>query len=289
MRRRDRDFLDERLSRAALRARPGRGSTSSRTSSPTSIRPDRRSRSPRRPIASGYPASSTRLGSQPPIARTGTRQCRSCPRLTSTAISRRSVAGRTRRCASSSTVVLRAPATRSGSGLASLAELKYRYGDRVEIVCAGESWNPGQFGYGDVAEQLGPTAQPRGGRRPLPDLPHRSGADADEAPELPAVRVHGLRRRVRVQPQSRTPPGSSATSENCLLADPLPGTIADRIGALVDDPALRERIVETALDEVSSVRWDDQIERIWRAITKQDDGFSRPGARSRRGQTSPAG
>ena len=47
------------------------------------------------------------------------------------------------------------PRNAFGLGLASLAELKHRYGDRVDIICAGESWNPGQFGYADVVSNLG--------------------------------------------------------------------------------------------------------------------------------------
>ena len=39
-----------------------------------------------------------------------------------------------------------------GLGIASLARLKRDYGDRVDIVCAGEDWNPGQFG----AKRKGP-------------------------------------------------------------------------------------------------------------------------------------
>ena len=33
--------------------------------------------------------------------------------------------------------------------------MKERYGDRVDIVCAGESWNPGQFGFADKVGNLG--------------------------------------------------------------------------------------------------------------------------------------
>ena len=47
------------------------------------------------------------------------------------------------------------PRNAFGLGLASLAELKRRYGERVEIVCAGESWNPGQFGFADTLSNLG--------------------------------------------------------------------------------------------------------------------------------------
>jgi glycosyltransferase involved in cell wall biosynthesis len=54
---------------------------------------------------------------------------------------------------------------------------------------------------------------------------------------------------------------------NCLLARPTPGGIADRLGELVEDAALRERIVAAGLEQVRALGWDDQIEQVWRAMT----------------------
>jgi O-antigen biosynthesis protein len=164
------------------------------------------------------------------------------------------------------------PRNAFGLGLSSLAELKYRYGDRVEIVCAGESWNPGQFGYGDVLTNFGRL-------RNLEEV-----ADLYRSCHIGLVLM--LTKHPSYQPFEFMASGVACVSnrnpdtawflrdeENCLLADPLPGAIADRIGALIDDAALRGRLVETARAEVGSVRWEDQIEGVWRAITKQDDGF----------------
>jgi O-antigen biosynthesis protein len=166
------------------------------------------------------------------------------------------------------------PRNAFGLGLASLAELKYRYGDRVEIICAGESWNPGQFGYADVLSNVGRLR------------------NLEEVAELYRTCHIGLvlmfTKHPSYQPLEFMASGVACVSnrnpdtawffrdrENCLLASPMPGAIAESIGALVDDPALRERIVRTALAEVSEVRWEDQVEAVWRAMTKQDDAFGR--------------
>jgi glycosyltransferase involved in cell wall biosynthesis len=166
------------------------------------------------------------------------------------------------------------PRNAFGLGVASLVELKHRYGHRVEIVCAGESWNPGQFGYADILSNLGRLR------------------NLEEVAELYRTCHIGLvlmlTKHPSYQPFEFMASGMACVSnrnpdtewflrdeENCLLANPRPAAIAQRIGALVDEPALRERIVETALEDVSQVRWEDQIEKIWNAMTKQDRSFDR--------------
>jgi O-antigen biosynthesis protein len=62
--------------------------------------------------------------------------------------------------------------------------------------------------------------------------------------------------------------------ENCLLTAPLPTPTAERIGRLVEDPELRRRIAAEGLRTVAQFRWDDQLERVWQAMTRQDDSFA---------------
>ena len=47
------------------------------------------------------------------------------------------------------------PRNAFGLGLAVLREVKRRFGAGVQIVCAGEDWNPGQYGVADVLENHG--------------------------------------------------------------------------------------------------------------------------------------
>jgi glycosyltransferase involved in cell wall biosynthesis len=169
------------------------------------------------------------------------------------------------------------PRNAFGLGVAGLVELKERYGDRVELICAGESWNPGQFGYADVLSNLGRL-------RNLVEV-----ADLYRTCHVGLVLM--LTKHPSYQPFEFMASGVACVSnrnpdtswflrdeENCLLAAALPGAIAERIGRLVDDPALRERIVATAMDEVRGIRWEDQIERVWRVLTKQGEGFERASA-----------
>ena len=49
---------------------------------------------------------------------------------------------------------------------------------------------------------------------------------------------------------------------------------ADRIGELVEDSAARTALADRGLDAVRSVAWDAQIDKVWRAMTKQEDTFN---------------
>jgi glycosyltransferase involved in cell wall biosynthesis len=164
------------------------------------------------------------------------------------------------------------PRNAFGLGLASLAELKERYGDRVEIVCAGESWNPGQFGFADKVGNLGRL-------RSLEEV-----ASLYRTCHIGLVLM--VTKHPSYQPFEFMASGVACVSNanpdtawfledghNCLLSRPAPGAIAERLGALVDDVALRDRVIAAGLEHVRSVRWDDQIEQVWRTITKQEDGF----------------
>lgn len=166
------------------------------------------------------------------------------------------------------------PRNAFGLGIAALIEVKRRYGDRVEILCAGESWNPGQFGLSEVVSNLGRL-------RSLEEV-----SDLYRTCHIGLVLM--VTKHPSYQPFEFMASGVACVSnsnpdtdwflrdgENCLLARPRPDAIAARIGELVEDPGLRERINRTALAEVRSIRWDEQLERIWRVMTKQEEGFER--------------
>jgi O-antigen biosynthesis protein len=164
------------------------------------------------------------------------------------------------------------PRNAFGLGLASLGELKERYGDRVEIVCAGESWNPGEFGFADKVGNVGRL-------RNLEEV-----AALYRSCHIGLVLM--VTKHPSYQPLEFMASGMACVSNanrdtawfledgrNCLLARPAPGAIADRLGELVEDAALRERIVAAGLEQVRGLGWDDQIERVWRAMTKEDEGL----------------
>jgi O-antigen biosynthesis protein len=152
-------------------------------------------------------------------------------------------------------------------GLETLRRVKREHGDAVEIVSAGEDWSPGQYGVGDVLANAGM----------LDSL--------DEVAELyrgcHVGLVFMLTRHPSYQPLEFMASGMATVSnesawtgwllrdgENALLAPPVPALVAERIGRLVRDRGLRERIAAGGLETVArGPAWDEQIELVWDALT----------------------
>jgi glycosyltransferase involved in cell wall biosynthesis len=159
----------------------------------------------------------------------------------------------------------RNPRNAFGLGLAALRHVKERFGERVEIVSAGEDWHPGQYGAADVLENRGM----------LEDL----DAVAELYRSCDVGLVFMLTRPPSYQPLEFMASGMATVSnrnphtawllrheETALLADPLPALVAEQLARLVEDPALRARIADAGLAEAASRTWDDELERAWRAI-----------------------
>jgi glycosyltransferase involved in cell wall biosynthesis len=152
-----------------------------------------------------------------------------------------------------------------GLGIAALAQLKRDYGERVEVICAGENWNPSQFGLAGKISNLGV----------LQSL--------DEVAALYRSCDIGLvfmfTKHPSYQPFEFMASGMATVSninpattwmlrdgENCLLTPPLPTPTAERLGRLVVDSELRGRIAAAGMKEVGRYRWEEQIEAVWEAI-----------------------
>jgi O-antigen biosynthesis protein len=160
-----------------------------------------------------------------------------------------------------------------GLGMAALVALKREHGERVEIICAGENWNPAQFGLTGRVRNLGVLGS-------LDDV-----AALYRSCDIGLVFMHT--KHPSYQPFEFMASGMATVSninpatswllrdgENCLLTPPLPTPTADRLGRLITDRELRARISQAGLEEVRRYRWDEQIERVWRAICLQDRAFA---------------
>jgi glycosyltransferase involved in cell wall biosynthesis len=165
------------------------------------------------------------------------------------------------------------PRNSFGLGLAALIALQRVHGDRVEIICAGENWSPAQFGLTGRIRNLGVLGS-------LDDV-----AALYRSCDIGLVFMHT--KHPSYQPFEFMASGMATVSninpathwllrdgENCLLTEPLPTPAAERLGRLVTDRELRARISTAGLQEVRRYRWDEQIERVWRAICLQDGAFA---------------
>jgi glycosyltransferase involved in cell wall biosynthesis len=56
---------------------------------------------------------------------------------------------------------------------------------------------------------------------------------------------------------------------NCLLSEPSPSAMAERIGELICNDDLRMSIARKGHEEVSSRNWESEIDAIWRQIEQR--------------------
>jgi hypothetical protein len=162
------------------------------------------------------------------------------------------------------------PRNAFGLGLAALRRVKERYGRRVEIVCAGEDWSPGQYGAADVLDNRGM----------LEDL--RAVAELYRSCDVGLVFM--FTRHPSYQPLEFMASGMATVSNrnrhttwllrhghNALLADPLPALVAEQLCRAVEDRDLRAGLVEAGLATARAASWPQQLERVWDAITKRGE------------------
>ena len=160
-----------------------------------------------------------------------------------------------------------------GLGLAALGLLKDDFGERVEVICAGENWSPSQFGMAGKIHNLGVLGS-------LDEV-----AQLYRSCDIGLVFMHT--KHPSYQPFEFMASGVATVSninpatawllrdgENCLLTPPLPTPTARQLARLVEDSQLRQRIAAAGLQEVRRYRWEDQIEQVWRAITLADPAFA---------------
>jgi hypothetical protein len=164
------------------------------------------------------------------------------------------------------------PRNAFGLGIAALSQVQREYGSRVEIICAGENWNPAQFGLTGRIRNLGVLGT-------LEEV-----AQLYRSCDIGLVFMHT--KHPSYQPFEFMASGMATVSnvnpatqwllrdgENCLLTPPLPTPTAERIGRLVKDAELRRRIAESGEREVRAYTWDEQIERVWGAMTQAERPF----------------
>lgn len=161
------------------------------------------------------------------------------------------------------------PRNSFGLGIASLSLLKSQFGDRVDIVCAGEDWNPAQFGLAGRIRNVGVlnSLEAVGELYRSCDIGLVFMQTKHPSYQPFEYMASGMATVTNINPATAW---MLRDGENCLLTPPLPTPTAERLGRLVRDPALRARLAAAGLQQVRGYRWEEQIERVWSTICLAD-------------------
>jgi glycosyltransferase involved in cell wall biosynthesis len=150
-------------------------------------------------------------------------------------------------------------------GILTIKHLLDTYGDRIEVVTAGsDGWDPAEFGLAGRITNLG--------------LVKSLTAVADLYRTCDIGFAYMMNKHTTYQFFDYTSCGVATVMNenedhhwlhkhevNCLLAEPSPAAMAEQIGRLIDDPALRARLVKNATAAIGYT-WDQQMERLWNDV-----------------------
>lgn len=154
-------------------------------------------------------------------------------------------------------------------GILTIKHLLDKYGEKIEIVTAGAPWDEAQYGLKGRITNL----------NLLKSL--------DEVAALYRTCHIGfaymMNKHTTYQMLEYTASGMATVmnnnedhgwlhkdGKNCLLAEPSPAAMAEKIGMLIENADLRERLVTEATKELAYT-WDQTTETIWNYISKNTD------------------
>jgi glycosyltransferase involved in cell wall biosynthesis len=149
-------------------------------------------------------------------------------------------------------------------GILTIKQLLDTYGDKIEVIAAGSEWNEDVYGLKGRITNLGLIGS------------------IDEVAELYRNCDIGFAFMLNKHPSYQMLEYSASgmatvmnmnedhgwlykDGKNCLLAEPSPAAMAEKIGLLVTDEQLRKRLVTNA-QEVLRYTWKQQTEAIWNDI-----------------------
>ncbi len=153
-------------------------------------------------------------------------------------------------------------------GIVAIQQLVRRFPDRLEVIAAGSNWDECVYGLKGKIRNLGLL-------RSLREV-------AQVYRECDIGMVFMLTRHPSYQPLEFMASGMATVTnrnednlwllrdrENCLLSEPSPAAMAERVGELVLDEDLRMAIARKGHEEISSRSWESEIDSIWRRIRER--------------------
>jgi glycosyltransferase involved in cell wall biosynthesis len=149
-------------------------------------------------------------------------------------------------------------------GILTIKRLLKQYGNKIEIITAGAEWDESQYGLKGKITNLGllKSLDEVAALYRSCDIGFAYMLNKHTTYQMMEYSASGM---ATVMNNNEDHHWLHKDGENCLLAEPSPASMAEKIGMLIDDPKLRQQLVRNAQNSLGYT-WDQQTEMIWNEI-----------------------
>jgi len=154
-------------------------------------------------------------------------------------------------------------------GLVTIKLLLGKYGKKIEIITAGSEWDESQYGLGGRITNLGliKSIDDVGALYRSCDIGFSFMLTKHTSYQLLEYAASNMATVINYNEDHLW---LHKDGENCLLAEPSPADMARRIGQLVDDPTLREKLAKNGRASLTGYTWDGQMDMLWNDIRQPE-------------------
>jgi glycosyltransferase involved in cell wall biosynthesis len=146
-------------------------------------------------------------------------------------------------------------------GILTIKHILDKYGDKVEVITAGAQWDEAQYGLQGRITNLNliKSLDDVGALYRTCHIGFAYMMNKHTTYQMLEYTASGMATVMNINEDHGW---LHKDGKNCLLAEPSPAAMAEKIGMLVEDAGLRERLVKEAEKELAYT-WDQQTEAIW--------------------------
>jgi glycosyltransferase involved in cell wall biosynthesis len=146
-------------------------------------------------------------------------------------------------------------------GVLTIKHLLEKYGKRIEIITAGAEWDEAEHGLKGKITNLGliKSLDEVAALYRQCDIGFAYMLNKHTTYQMMEYSASGM---ATVMNENEDHHWLHKDGVNCLLAEPSPASMAEKIGLLIDDPKLRQQLVDGAQASLGYT-WEQQTEMIW--------------------------
>lgn len=149
-------------------------------------------------------------------------------------------------------------------GITTIKHLLDKYGDKIEVIAAGSEWDEAEYGLKGRITNLGliKSLEEVATLYRSCDIGFAYMMNKHPSYQMLEYAASGV---ATVMNFNEDHLWLYKDGENCLLSEPSPAAMAEKISLLIDDKKLRAKLVKGALNSLGYT-WEQQTEMIWNDI-----------------------